>query len=248
MAGPLASGPLRVEANGELVSKPYIEMTLATIRAFGGRLERDGDGWRSHGGGYRAAEYAIEPDASAASYLFAAAAITGGSITVPGLGSTALQGDLGFVRVLERMGCRVTQSADRTEVTGGPLVGVDVDMGDISDTVPTLAAVACFASGPTTIRHVAHIRVKETDRVAAVVTELRRAGLTVDEFPDGLRIHPGPLRPARFETYRDHRMAMSLALVGLRSPSVTILDPGCVSKTWPGFWTDLAALRQRAGV
>jgi 3-phosphoshikimate 1-carboxyvinyltransferase len=193
--------------------------------------------------GLRDGEYNIEPDASAASYFFAAAAITGGRVTVPGLTMHSLQGDVCFVDVLERMGCAVTRTTEALTVQGGPLHGIDVGMSDISDTVMTLAAVACFAKGPTTIRNVGHIRHKETDRLAALATELRRLGAAVDEFDDGLRITPAPLHGATVQTYHDHRMAMSLALVGLRIAGVVIDNPGCVAKTYPGFFADLEQLR-----
>jgi 3-phosphoshikimate 1-carboxyvinyltransferase len=153
-----------------------------------------------------------------------------------------LQGDVAFVDCLARMGCRVSEGADRITVTGGSLAGIEVDMNAISDTVQTLAAVALFAKGPTTVRGVAHIRHKETDRIAALATELRKLGADVQEYADGLRIEPRPLAPAEIATYHDHRMAMSLALVGLRSPGVVILDPGCTAKTYPRFFDDLAAI------
>ena len=186
--------------------------------------------------------YTIEPDASAASYFFGAAAITRGSITVDGL-SGGLQGDMRFVQVLEQMRCRIARKIDSITVHGGPLRGINVDMNDISDTVMTLGAVACFAEGPTTIRNVAHIRHKETDRLAALATELRRIGANVDELTDGLRITPGPLHGALIQTYNDHRMAMSLALVGLKIPGIVIDNPACVAKTYPRFFEDLERLR-----
>ena len=155
-----------------------------------------------------------------------------------------LQGDVHFVDALARMGCVVTESAEGIAVEGRPLQGIDIDMNAISDTMMTLAAVACFAEGPTTIRNVAHVRHKETDRIAAMATELRKLGATVDEFDDGLTITPGPLQGAMVETYRDHRIAMSLALIGLKVPGVVVNDPGCVAKTYPGFWEDLEALRK----
>jgi 3-phosphoshikimate 1-carboxyvinyltransferase len=188
-------------------------------------------------------EYFIEPDASAASYFFAAASMTGGRTTVPDIPEKSLQGDVRFVEVLEDMGCTVVRDNSGITVRGGPLRGIDVDMNDISDTVMTLAAVACFAEGPTTIRNVAHIRHKETDRLAALAMELRRVGAEVTEFADGLTITPQPLHGAEIETYNDHRMAMSMALIGLRVPGVIIKNPGCVGKTYPHFFTDLERLR-----
>jgi 3-phosphoshikimate 1-carboxyvinyltransferase len=189
-------------------------------------------------------DYVIEPDASAASYFFGAAAVTGGSITIPNLTLRGLQGDVLFVELLEEMGCEVISDEEAITVRGAPLRGVDVDMNAISDTVMTLAAVACFAEGPTTIRNVAHIRHKETDRLSALATELRRVGAEVDEFADGLTITPRPLHGAEIETYNDHRMAMSMALIGLRVPGIVIKDPACVAKTYPRFFEDLEKLRQ----
>jgi 3-phosphoshikimate 1-carboxyvinyltransferase len=199
-----------------------------------------------HPARYKGRTYRIEPDASAASYFFALAAITGGEVTVEGLDESSLQGDLDFVEVLEHMGCTVRREADRTTVVGGPLRAVDVDMNAISDTVMTLAVVALFADGITRIRNVGHIRHKETDRIHALAVELRKLGAEVDEHPDGLVIHPPSpeaRKAAAIATYDDHRMAMSFALAGLKIPGVTILDPGCVAKTYPGFWDDLAAIR-----
>ena len=246
MALPYARAATTVEVDGPLVSQPYVAMTLAVMSAFGvtawNRKNRRFDVRPAR---YTGRAYAIEPDASAASYMFALAAITGGTVTVEGLGSTSVQGDLAFVDVLEHMGCRVERTAGATTVTGGPLRGVDVDMNAISDTVMTLAVVALFASGFTRIRHIGHIRHKETDRIAALATELRKLGATVDEQPEGLLIVPpdrGAIAPARIATYDDHRMAMAFALAGVKAGGVTILDPGCVAKTYPGFWDDLAGL------
>src|SRR5262249_2200435 len=154
----------------------------------------------------------------------------------------SIQGDVRFVDLLERMGCIVDRLQDGITVRGGRLYGINVDMNDVSDTVMTLAALACFAEGPTTIRNVAHVRHKETDRLAALAAELRRVGAEVDEFADGLTITPRPLHGAEIETYNDHRMAMSMALLGLRVPGIVIKDPGCVAKTYPGFFRDLEKL------
>jgi len=141
------------------------------------------------------------------------------------------------------MGCRVMRGPASLSVRGTLLHGITIDMNDISDTVMTLAAVACFAEGPTTIRNVAHIRHKETDRITALATELRRVGAEVDEYPDGLKITPRPLHGAEIDTYNDHRMAMSMALIGLKVPGIVIKNPGCVAKTYPGFFADLEKLR-----
>ncbi|WP_435015543.1 3-phosphoshikimate 1-carboxyvinyltransferase [Tundrisphaera sp. TA3] len=244
MALPYAREQVSVEVDGVLVSKPYIEMTLAVMQEFGVRVgNRKFKRFDVEPGRYTGRTYAIEPDASAASYFFAAAAITGGTVTVEGLGTATLQGDLAFVDLLEHMGCTVTREKGSTTVTGGPLRGIDVDMNAISDTVMTLAVVALFAPGITRIRNVAHIRHKETDRIAAVATELRKLGATVEEKPDGLIIFPpAAISPARIATYEDHRMAMAFSLAGLKAPGVTILDPGCVRKTYPAYWDDLARL------
>jgi 3-phosphoshikimate 1-carboxyvinyltransferase len=248
MASPYASDTVTVEVQGVLVSRPYVSMTLAVMEAFGvrtgNRKFRRFDVYPAH---YRGRALAIEPDASAASYFFALAALTGGTVTVEGLGTASLQGDLAFVDILEHMGCTVQRQPDRTTVTGGPLRAVDVDMNAISDTVMTMAVVALFADGVSRIRNVGHIRHKETDRIAALAAELRKLGASVDELADGLVIEPpdpAMLTPARIDTYDDHRMAMSFALAGLKIPGVTIRDPGCVAKTYPGFWDDLAALRK----
>jgi 3-phosphoshikimate 1-carboxyvinyltransferase len=160
------------------------------------------------------------------------------------LGNLSIQGDVDFVEVLQQMGCEVVLAEDETYVRGGALRGVEADMNDISDCVMTLAAVACFAEGPTTIRNVAHIRHKESDRLQALATELRKVGAQVDEFPDGLKITPGPLDGAEIDTYNDHRIAMSMALIGLKVPGIVIRNPGCVAKTYPGFFDDLEKLRK----
>jgi 3-phosphoshikimate 1-carboxyvinyltransferase len=246
MAAPLSEGNIDVTVEGPLVSEPYVAMTVAMLRQFGCCVDH-ADPCHYHIPGQqhlRSQHYRIEPDASAASYFWAAAAILGGQITVAGLDHRSLQGDVRFVEVLRTMGCTIEESPTGAglSVRGGPLHGIDVDMNDISDTVMTLGAVACFADGPTTIRNVAHIRHKETDRLSALATELRRLGAAVAETADGLIITPRPLHGAAVETYNDHRMAMSLALVGLRVPGVVITHPACVAKTYPGFFADLAKL------
>jgi 3-phosphoshikimate 1-carboxyvinyltransferase len=245
MAAPFAERDLTIRVQGTLVSVPYVAMTTAMMRQFGLEV-RSSDPAQyfipaPQNGGI--ARYDVEPDASAASYFFAAAAITGGVVTVPGLTRASLQGDIRFVELLERMGCVVAYGERGITVTGRPLTGIDADMNDISDTAMTLAAVACFAEGPTTIRNVGHIRHKETDRLAALAQELRRIGAIVEEARDALTITPAPLRGAAIETYDDHRMAMSLALVGLRTPGISIQNPGCVAKTYPHFFDDLKLLR-----
>ncbi|HLW68358.1 MAG TPA: 3-phosphoshikimate 1-carboxyvinyltransferase [Gemmataceae bacterium] len=246
MAAPFADSEITIEVDGPLVSVPYVRMTVKMMRGFGLNVETEN--WTQ----FRCSkakrpspnsDYLVEPDVSAASYFWAAAAITGGTITVADLTRDSIQGDIRFVDLLEQMGCRVESCSSGITVHGRPLHGIDVDMNDISDTVMTLAAVACFAEGPTTIRNVAHIRHKETDRISALATELRKIGAEVEEYADGLKITPRPLHGAEIETYNDHRMAMSMALVGLKVPGIVILNPGCVAKTYPGFWEDLEKLR-----
>lgn len=236
LLGPLTRKGLRIKVT-DLVSAPYVEITLAMMRAFGVEVGRDGDVFVVPPGGYRATTYAIEPDASTASYFFAAAAVTGGEVTVPGLGAGALQGDLDFVDVLGRMGAQVTVGAESTTVRGtGELRGLTVNMRDISDTMPTLAAIAPFASGPVRIEDVANTRVKECDRLEACAENLRRLGVEVETGPDWIGIQPGPdMSGAEIKSYGDHRIVMSFAVTGLRVPGIAFDDPGCVRKTFPGF-------------
>ena len=249
LAAPYARDGVEIAVHGDLVSKPYMPMTAAVMRAFGVDVELDTEHWRTFrvapGQRYSGRTFRIEPDASNASYFFAAAAVTGGRVRIDGLGASSTQGDLGFVHVLAAMGAAVKIADEYVEVIGPPpgeLTGVDLDLNAISDTAQTLAAIAPFASGPTTIRGVEHARLKETDRVGALATELRRLGQEVEERPDGLTIHPRPVVPADVETYDDHRMAMSFAVAALRAPGVRILDPGCTAKTFPDYFDRLAEI------
>ncbi|MGL6074073.1 MAG: 3-phosphoshikimate 1-carboxyvinyltransferase [Fimbriiglobus sp.] len=244
LAVPFGQGDTVVAISSGLVSEPYITMTVALCRQFGLILDEVGPGRYVIPGrqSHDRREFAIEPDASSASYFFALAAITGGRATLTGLTRKSLQGDVGFVDALVQMGCELTESVDGLTIRGGKLHGIEIDMNAISDTVMTLAAVAVFAEGPTTITNVGHIRHKETDRLAAIATELRKFGITVEEFADGLKITPtADLHGATVDTYNDHRMAMSLALIGTRIPGVVVNDPGCVVKTYPTYWQDLEA-------
>jgi 3-phosphoshikimate 1-carboxyvinyltransferase len=243
LASALSDRDTVLDIEGELVSRPYVEITRRMVAAFGGNIELTDSGffWRG-GGSYRGMRYEIEPDASSASYAFALAAATKSRVQVPGLGPLALQGDYGFVDVLARVGAKVEKEPNATTVTGtGELDGIDVDMFDISDTVMTLAALAPLATGKTTIRNVANIRIKETDRLAATVAELRRLGQDVGEGSDWLSIQPRPVEAALVRSYKDHRMAMSFAVLGAARAGVSIEDPACVAKTYPTFWRDLAA-------
>jgi 3-phosphoshikimate 1-carboxyvinyltransferase len=244
MAAPYAAGPVEVQVEGTLISRPYAAMTLAAMRAFGARVDEPAPDRfvidpQSR---YVGRRYEIEPDASNAAYFLAAAAITDGRCRVEGVGRHSLQGDARFVEILEGMGARVRQGPDWTEVHGAHLMSLDADLSDMPDQAQTMAALAVFAEGQTIIRNVASLRVKETDRLRALSTELRRLGQRVEERADGLTITPRPVRPARVETYNDHRMAMSLALIGLKAPGVVIRDPGCVAKTFPEFFEYLDRL------
>ncbi len=243
LAAPASGKPLALQLEGELVSRPYIEMTCRMVRDFGGRIDAVPGGYAvAASSGYRARGYHIEPDASSASYPFVLAAAGGHRISVPNLDRGTLQGDYGLLDLLEAMGARVEREAGRTVVTGqGRLGGLDASMREISDTVMSLAAIAPLASAPVTIRDIANIRIKETDRLAATITELERLGARVESGPDWLRIHPSPLHGARIHCYHDHRMAMSFAVLGTLQPGVEIEDPACTAKTYPGFWDDLGA-------
>jgi 3-phosphoshikimate 1-carboxyvinyltransferase len=247
MVAPYAHHAVSLTVSTELNSRPYVDMTLAVMGEFGVFVERDHYvHFLVNQGEYKPKHsYAIESDASAASYFFAAPAILGGAVRVNNISRHSLQGDIAFLDVLEHMGCSIRQGADYVEVSGTEtLRGVDIDMRDIPDMAQTLAVIAPFAASPTRIRGIASARVKETDRVAAVCAELSRLGVEVEERQDGMLIQPcADLRPASIRTYNDHRMAMAFALIGLRSPGVVIEDPGCVSKTFPGYFEVLNTLR-----
>jgi 3-phosphoshikimate 1-carboxyvinyltransferase len=254
MAAPLAAQSAHVElhVSETLVSKPYIRMTLEMMKSFGVTTEMIGDfeTFRfAKGTTYQTPKtYQIEPDASGASYFFAAAAICGGSVTVSGLSRQSLQGDVAFVDCLEKMGCNVQQDDNSITVSRSAektLCGISVDMNSFSDTAQTLAAIALFAEGTTEITNIEHVRFKETDRIRDLAAELRRFGAIVDERPDGLRITPPKqLTPATVETYDDHRMAMSFAVVGLRLRGVVIKNPECTRKTFPDFFNLLENLKK----
>jgi len=245
MVGAVLPDGLDIEVEGELISAPYLDMTADLMRIFGASMENRG--YRRFvvpgGQAYRAIDYQVEPDASAASYFFAAAAMTGGRVTVCGLDRNSRQGDVAFVDVLAQMGCEISED-ERGLTVQGPdqLRGVKVDMNAISDTALTLAAIAPFADGPVEVTGIAHARRQESDRVAAVATELTRLGVTVEERPDGWRIEPGQPRGGEVATYDDHRMAMSFAVLGLRTPGIVIRDPECVAKTFPQFFARFGAL------
>ncbi len=246
--GPLTRDGLTLHVQGEMVSKPYINMTASVMAAFGATMEHDAEYTRMHvpgGQRYTAREYFVEPDASNASYFFAAAALTGGRVRVENLGTESAQGDLRFLDALEEMGCSVTRTHSSIEVQGPEkLYGITIDANAFSDMAQTLYALGPFVEGTLEVRNVEHSRLQECDRISASATELRRLGQEVEEFPDGLRITPRPVTPAVVQTYHDHRMAMAFALVGLQAPGVSIADPACTAKTFPDYWERLESLRR----
>jgi 3-phosphoshikimate 1-carboxyvinyltransferase len=249
MVSPYAEQVVEVTLSSELGSKPYVDMTLSTMQDFGVEVKRDG---------YRSftipinkyeprAAYAIESDASAASYFFAAPALCGGTIKVENISKSSKQGDIAFLNLLQEMGCSITEAENYILVAGGlELQGIDADMKDTPDTAQTLAVLAPFATSPTRIRGIESARLKETDRIHATCTELKRLGVHVDEHEDGMTIYPcRKFDPISVQTYNDHRMAMAFSLIGLRVQGVSIENPGCVSKTFPGYFEVLKTLYVR---
>lgn len=261
MVAPYAQSPIEIELATDLNSKPYVDMTLAIMKDFGANVERHGykrfvisptSYFPLSSAKPPCGTFHIESDVSAASYFFAAPAICGGTVKVENISRNTKQGDIAFLDVLQQMGCIVSEMENSLLVTcNSQPKGLDVDMRDIPDTAQTLAAIAPFADSPTRIRGIASARVKETDRIHATCMELTRLGVRVEEAADGMTIHPvEKMRPAVVQTYNDHRMAMSFALIGLRFDGVTIENPACVSKTFPDFFEVLDSLspRERAGV
>ncbi|MHC5112338.1 MAG: 3-phosphoshikimate 1-carboxyvinyltransferase [Planctomycetota bacterium] len=248
LAAPMAARDVLIDLHGDVLSRPYLEMTEAVMDAFGVAVMSQFD---KHGAKfivaapqhYQACDFAIEPDASNATYFWAAAAIAGGSVTVQDLGMQSIQGDLGFADVLVQMGCVTNQEPMGTRVTGpadGNLRGIDVDLMGMPDTAQTLAVVALFASGRTVLRGLSTLRIKETDRLAALETELGKLGAVVETTDDTLIIDPpDELVPTSIETYQDHRMAMSFSLAGLRGTAVEVLNPTCCAKTFPEYFKTL---------
>jgi 3-phosphoshikimate 1-carboxyvinyltransferase len=247
LAAPAAESDVEVIVRGEAASKPYVDITLDVMRDLGVTVQRDGyHRFRvAKGQKYQAREYAIEADGASAGYFLAIAAATGGRARVRGIGAKSHQGEIRFARILERMGCAVTWTDDAVEVSaaGKTLRGVDVDMNDCPDSVQTLAVVALFAKGGTRIRNVRNLRVKETDRIAALAAELAKLGAKVIEEADGLTVvPPAAIKPAEISTYKDHRMAMSFAVAGAAAPGIVIRNPEVVSKSFPGFFEQLETL------
>jgi len=250
LSAPGASGPVEIEVEGEVASKPYIEITLDVMRDMGVAVEREA--YRRFripaGSKYQSKVYKIEADGASANYFLAMAATTAGKARVRGVGSRSHQGELKFAAILEQMGCTVKMFPEAIEVTGAaPLKGVDVDMNDCPDSVQTLAAVALFAKGVTRVRNVKNLRVKETDRIAAIAKECGKLGAHVDEMEDGFALTPpSKVGAAEIDTYKDHRMAMSFAVAAVAAPGIIIKDPDCVSKSFPGFFEQLGTLGIKA--
>jgi 3-phosphoshikimate 1-carboxyvinyltransferase len=249
MALPLTGGQAIIAVEGELISKPYVEITLNTMRRFGVEVTRDG--WAAFtipaGAHYRSpGEFWVEGDASSASYFLAAGAIGGGPVRVEGVGRASVQGDVRFAAALEQMGARISMGENWIEASaprGGKLRAIDADCNHIPDAAMTIAVAALFADGPCTLRNIGSWRVKETDRIAAMAAELRKLGATVEEGKDWLRVTPSAaLRPATIDTYDDHRMAMCFSLAALGGVAVRINDPQCVNKTFPGYFDALARI------
>jgi 3-phosphoshikimate 1-carboxyvinyltransferase len=258
MAAPLTGETLEIRVTGELVSRPYLELTLACMRQFGVRAfldDRRSDGQPvlvvPAGSRYRGQPYLVEGDASTASYFLATAAVSGTTVRVEGVGKESLQGDARCADVLAAMGCRVTKEREAMTATGGLLGKVDWDCSEIPDVVPTLAVVALFARGASRLRGVAHLRHKESDRIRSVATEIRKLGGDVIELPDGLQVqgtlgpNPSPLHGATIDSWGDHRVAMAFTVAGLAIPDVVIQKPQVVSKSFPGFFGAMESLGAR---
>ncbi len=240
LMAPLTRDGLEIEVVKGPVSRPYIDLTLRVMRSFGVAVESCGYTHFTVAGGqrYQPGNYMVEPDCSQAGYFWAAAAISGSAIKVLGVNQDSAQGDLGFIRVLEKMGCQLEFAADGIQISGGgKLTAVDVDMGDMPDLVPTLAVVAAFAAGTTRMSNVAHLRAKESDRLAAVAAELAKIGIKAECGPDSIAVTGGRPVGAQIKTYDDHRIAMSFALVGLKTAGIIIEDEACVAKSFPNFWS-----------
>jgi 3-phosphoshikimate 1-carboxyvinyltransferase len=249
LVGPYARKEAELDVEGEILSLPYVFMTLAVMEAFGIRVEANEalNSFRIPRGIYRAMDYAVEGDASNASYFYAAAAVTGGEVTVPNVPVPSLQGDAAFVALLARMGCQVNKTGEGLTVSGPEeLKGITIDMGDMPDVVPTLAVVASRAKGRTTIKNIAHLRIKECDRLHVMAVELAKMGARVQELEDSLIIEgkdpDAPMHGAAINTYNDHRIAMSFAVAGLAVPGVKILGEECVAKSFPDFWERFSLL------
>lgn len=246
ICSPFASGDVEIMVRGSLASRPYVNLTLKTMKDFGVSAERVGENrFRVRSGQhYCGTDYAVEGDASSASYFFLAAALSRGSVRVSPLTRDTLQGDGNFLTLLEKLGCTVSSGESWVGVRGASLIGGEFvfDMGDMPDMVPTLAVLSAVRPGRTVIRNVAHLRIKESNRLEALARELTKTGIRVEEREDGLVIEGGSPRGAEIETYDDHRIAMSFAVLGLAVPGMRIRNGSCVGKSFPGFWKELGKL------
>lgn len=247
LISPMIQSGLEIHVTDGPVSRPYVDLTLGVMNTFGVQFERDGYQKFIVRGGqrYRAGKYVVEADCSHAAYFWAAAAITGAEIKVTGTAVDSVQGDVRFVDILQKMGCRVSGEPDGISVAGGPLHAVEVDMSDLPDQVPTLAVVAAFAEGTTRIRNVAHLKSKESDRLRATAVELNKMRIQAKYSDNALAVKGGAPTGSIVDTYHDHRIAMSFALSGLKVPGIRIRDPNCVEKSFPNFWQVFDGLFQR---
>lgn len=247
ISAPYASRDMELTIVDDLLSKPYVDMTVAALRQCHVEVERKDYSWFRVAAGQRYAggDIVVEPDASGMSYFLAAAAVLGGKVRIPGIGIESVQGDVGLVHALVEMGCHASVQLNGITLEGGNLRGIAIDMNNMPDVVPTLAVVAAYATGRTHITGIGNLRLKECDRIDAVSTELRKMGVTVHTTADTMTIEGGvPPHGATINTYDDHRIAMSFAIAGLRTPGVIICDPGCVAKSFPTFWHKLDGLRR----
>jgi len=244
LSSPYAKRPVTLHVNGKLSSMPYVDMTLHVMRSFGAIIDTidikifNVDNRQR----YIGHDFTIEPDASSATYFLGAAAITKGQVIITNLSSESVQGDIQFLSILSDMGCTIIKHREHIEIHGGKLHGIEIDMNEMPDCVPTLAVIAAFAKGTTTIKNIAHLRYKETDRLEAIATELTKLGARIELSADELVIHPQPLHGASIETYNDHRMAMSFAVAGLQVDGINIKNPMCVTKSFPNFWEEFQKL------
>ena len=238
LSAPYFENDTTLNIEGGLTSKSYIDITLDIMQTFGVSVKNEF--YQSFhipaGQRYRAQSYEVEGDASSASYFLAAAAVTGGEVSVTHLNPDSVQGDIKFPGALEQMGCEIKRAGEKITVFGNPLRGITINMNDMPDVVQTLAVVALFAKGKTTMTGIGNLRIKETDRIAALANELTRLGASVEAGDDFIIIEPGPRQPAEVKTYGDHRMAMSFAVAGLGIPGIKIEDPRCVDKSFPDFF------------
>jgi 3-phosphoshikimate 1-carboxyvinyltransferase len=246
ISAPYSRRGVKIRLEGRKVSEPYIDMTLKVMRDFGVKPEKTADGCCHVKGGQRyvGREYMIEGDVSSASYFFLAAALSGGRIRVLNINPETIQGDIGIIEIMKDLGCSARYGANWVELTGGALHGGEymIDMGNMPDMVPGVAVLAAFRQGRTVIKNASHLRLKESNRLFALATELKRIGIEAEETKDGLIINGGHPHGAEIETYNDHRIAMSFAIAGLVADGMKIKNEKCVQKSFPGFWEALKEL------